>query len=163
MFPLDPYSNALQRQSSNPNPPGPSNQRPFVSPASLTSSSYGPHSAYPLFRGGPPPSYGPPSPTEATGGRSRAPRAPTQAGPSTSTTSPDAGDDSDDYEDKRRRNTAASARFRIKKKQRTLDLERSVSDLTGRAEELEREASDLRRENGWLKVEPESGCPSGFY
>jgi len=26
-----------------------------------------------------------------------------------------------------------------------------VSDLTGRAEELEREAADLRRENGWLK------------
>lgn len=26
-----------------------------------------------------------------------------------------------------------------------------MSDLTGRAEELEREASDLRRENGWLK------------
>ncbi|KAJ7293195.1 hypothetical protein C8J57DRAFT_18852 [Mycena rebaudengoi] len=44
-----------------------------------------------------------------------------------------------------------SARFRIKKKQRTLALERSVSDLTGRAEDLEREASDLRRENGWLK------------
>ncbi|EGO02805.1 hypothetical protein SERLA73DRAFT_176185 [Serpula lacrymans var. lacrymans S7.3] len=54
-------------------------------------------------------------------------------------------------DDKRRRNTAASARFRIKKKQRTLNLERTVSDLTGRAEELEREASELRRENGWLK------------
>lgn len=26
-----------------------------------------------------------------------------------------------------------------------------MSDLTGRADELEREASDLRRENGWLK------------
>ncbi|KIJ68640.1 hypothetical protein HYDPIDRAFT_106870 [Hydnomerulius pinastri MD-312] len=54
-------------------------------------------------------------------------------------------------EDKRRRNTAASARFRIKKKQKTLNLERTVSDLTGRTEELEREAADLRRENGWLK------------
>lgn len=43
------------------------------------------------------------------------------------------------------------ARFRIKKKQKAVNLERSVSDLTGRAEELEREASDLRRENGWLK------------
>jgi hypothetical protein len=43
------------------------------------------------------------------------------------------------------------ARFRIKKKQRTLNLERSVNDLAGRAEELEREAADLRRENGWLK------------
>ncbi|KAI6005168.1 hypothetical protein F5J12DRAFT_835269 [Pisolithus orientalis] len=54
-------------------------------------------------------------------------------------------------EDKRRRNTAASARFRVKKKMRTLNLERTVADLTGRTEELEREAADLRRENGWLK------------
>lgn len=30
-------------------------------------------------------------------------------------------------------------------------MERTVSDLTGRAEELEREATELRRENGWLK------------
>jgi hypothetical protein len=30
-------------------------------------------------------------------------------------------------------------------------LERSVSDLKSRAEELEKEAADLRRENGWLK------------
>jgi len=45
----------------------------------------------------------------------------------------------------------ASARFRIKKKQRTLQLERTVSDLSSRAEELEREATELRRENGWLK------------
>lgn len=27
----------------------------------------------------------------------------------------------------------------------------SVSDLTGRAEELEKEATELRRENGWLR------------
>jgi len=54
-------------------------------------------------------------------------------------------------DEKRRRNTAASARFRVKKKHKTINLERSVSDLTGRAEELEREAADLRRENGWLK------------
>ncbi|KAI0762736.1 hypothetical protein C8Q74DRAFT_1291868 [Fomes fomentarius] len=54
-------------------------------------------------------------------------------------------------EDKRRRNTAASARFRIKKKQWTLNLERTISDLSGRVEELEREAAELRRENGWLK------------
>ncbi|KIM48330.1 hypothetical protein M413DRAFT_7311 [Hebeloma cylindrosporum] len=56
-------------------------------------------------------------------------------------------------DEKRRRNTAASgeARFRIKKKNKTVTLERSVSNLTGRAEELEREAADLRRENGWLK------------
>jgi hypothetical protein len=43
------------------------------------------------------------------------------------------------------------ARFRIKKKQKAINLERDVSDLTGRTEELEREVADLRRENGWLK------------
>lgn len=43
------------------------------------------------------------------------------------------------------------ARFRVKKKQWTLNLERSISDLSGRVEELEREAAELRRENGWLK------------
>ncbi|KAH7924018.1 hypothetical protein BV22DRAFT_1047799 [Leucogyrophana mollusca] len=47
--------------------------------------------------------------------------------------------------------TGDQTRFRIKKKQRTLNLERTVADLTGRTEELEREASELRRENGWLK------------
>ncbi|KAJ7770836.1 hypothetical protein DFH07DRAFT_805428 [Mycena maculata] len=164
--PLDtPYSTA-SHQRQTPNSPseyhsGPSNQRPFVSPPNLTSTSYSPQLAYPFFRGGPGPgalpppygqSYNPPSPVESTRGRSRAPPSTQQAGPSTSSGSPDADpDDNDEYDDKRRRNTAASARFRIKKKQRTLDLERSVSDLTGRAEELEREAADLRRENGWLK------------
>ncbi|CCM00347.1 uncharacterized protein FIBRA_02377 [Fibroporia radiculosa] len=54
-------------------------------------------------------------------------------------------------EDKRRRNTAASARFRIKKKQWTLNLERTISDLSSRVQELEAEAAELRRENGWLK------------
>ena len=33
------------------------------------------------------------------------------------------------------------ARFRIKKKQWTLNLERSITDLSGRVEELEREAA----------------------
>ena len=47
--------------------------------------------------------------------------------------------------------TAHTARFRIKKKQWTLNLERTIGDLSGRVEELEREASELRRENGWLK------------
>lgn len=44
-----------------------------------------------------------------------------------------------------------TARFRVKKKQWTLNLERSITDLSGRVEELEREAAELRRENGWLK------------
>ncbi len=43
------------------------------------------------------------------------------------------------------------ARFRLKKKQKNVNLEHTISDLTGRAEELEKQAEDLRRENGWLK------------
>ncbi|KAF8311130.1 uncharacterized protein EI90DRAFT_2893867, partial [Cantharellus anzutake] len=54
-------------------------------------------------------------------------------------------------DEKRRRNTAASARFRTKKKQRTLNLERNIQDLTGRAEDLEKEAGELRKENEWLR------------
>ncbi|KAF5377643.1 hypothetical protein D9615_005121 [Tricholomella constricta] len=58
------------------------------------------------------------------------------ASSSISTASPEQdeaeGDRNVTAEEKRRRNTAAS-------------------DLTGRAEDLEREAADLRRENGWLK------------
>ncbi|KAF9650755.1 hypothetical protein BDM02DRAFT_3084560, partial [Thelephora ganbajun] len=54
-------------------------------------------------------------------------------------------------EDKRRRNTAASARFRNKKKQWLLNMERTVTSLSRQVGELEREAADLRRENGWLK------------
>jgi hypothetical protein len=54
-------------------------------------------------------------------------------------------------EDKRRRNTAASARFRLKKKEWETALEKKSKDLEGRVEELERECEGLRRENGWLK------------
>lgn len=53
-------------------------------------------------------------------------------------------------EDKRRRNTAASARFRAKKKEREVALEQRSKDLEGRVAELERECEQLRRENGWL-------------
>lgn len=54
-------------------------------------------------------------------------------------------------EDKRRRNTAASARFRMKKKEREAALEQKAKELEGRVNELERECEGLRRENGWLK------------
>lgn len=54
-------------------------------------------------------------------------------------------------EDKRRRNTAASARFRLKKKEREQAMEKRAKDLEGRVGELERECEALRRENGWLK------------
>jgi len=54
-------------------------------------------------------------------------------------------------EDKRRRNTAASARFRAKKKEREAALEKRSKELESRVSELERECESLRRENGWLK------------
>lgn len=54
-------------------------------------------------------------------------------------------------EDKRRRNTAASARFRLKKKEREAALEKKSKELEMRVMELERECEGLKRENGWLK------------
>ncbi|KAF7320043.1 Cytochrome C oxidase assembly protein COX19 [Mycena kentingensis (nom. inval.)] len=113
----------------------------------------------PTTLGPPPPGYHYPAynPLASPQIQSYSPRTPTTQSPTLSAGPSSAGAGSspvaedDDYEDKRRRNTEASARFRIKKKLRTLELERSVSDLSGRAEELEREAADLRRENGWLK------------
>ena len=54
-------------------------------------------------------------------------------------------------EDKRRRNTAASARFRLKKKEREAALEKKAKELEIRVSELEKECEALRRENGWLK------------
>jgi Basic region leucine zipper len=54
-------------------------------------------------------------------------------------------------EDKRRRNTAASARFRLKKKEREAALEGKAKELEVKVSELERECEALRRENGWLK------------
>ena len=54
-------------------------------------------------------------------------------------------------EDKRRRNTAASARFRLKKKEREAALEKKAKELEVKVSELEKECEGLRRENGWLK------------
>ena len=54
-------------------------------------------------------------------------------------------------EEKRRRNTAASARFRLKKKEREAALEEKAKELETRVNVLERECEGLRRENGWLK------------
>ncbi|KZW01805.1 hypothetical protein EXIGLDRAFT_760412 [Exidia glandulosa HHB12029] len=77
---------------------------------------------------------------------------------SVSVASPDDDKDGEDdgtpvtaAEDKRRRNTAASARFRAKKKEREAALERRAKELEVRVGELERECEALRRENGWLK------------
>lgn len=54
-------------------------------------------------------------------------------------------------EDKRRRNTAASARFRIKKKQREQALEKSAKDMTDKVSNLESKVQQLEMENKWLK------------
>ena len=54
-------------------------------------------------------------------------------------------------EDKRRRNTAASARFRIKKKQREQALEKSAKEMTDKVNALENRISQLETENKWLK------------
>jgi hypothetical protein len=55
-------------------------------------------------------------------------------------------------EDKRRRNTAASARFRVKKKQREQALEKTAKEKSDRANLLEQRVQDLERENAWLKT-----------
>lgn len=54
-------------------------------------------------------------------------------------------------EDKRRRNTAASARFRVKKKQREQALERTVKEVTDKNATLEAKISQIEMENRWLK------------
>jgi hypothetical protein len=54
-------------------------------------------------------------------------------------------------EDKRRRNTAASARFRVKKKQREQALEKTAKDMTDKAHKLEKKVAELELENKWLK------------
>jgi hypothetical protein len=54
-------------------------------------------------------------------------------------------------EDKRRRNTAASARFRVKKKQREQLLEQNAKEMQDRATRLEQKVQQLETENAWLK------------
>ncbi|ORX98543.1 hypothetical protein BCR34DRAFT_150075 [Clohesyomyces aquaticus] len=54
-------------------------------------------------------------------------------------------------EDKRRRNTAASARFRVKKKQREQALEKTAKEMTERVNLLENRIQQLETENTWLK------------
>ena len=54
-------------------------------------------------------------------------------------------------EDKRRRNTAASARFRVKKKQREQALEKTAKELTDKVTTLEGKIDRLQQENGWLR------------
>src|SRR2546430_9481747 len=52
---------------------------------------------------------------------------------------------------KRRRNTAASARFRVKKKLREQALEKTAKEMTAKAEFLEEKIKELEMENKWLR------------
>ncbi|GBB93776.1 hypothetical protein RclHR1_02230002 [Rhizophagus clarus] len=54
-------------------------------------------------------------------------------------------------EDKRRRNTAASARFRVKKKMREQALERTAREMTAKAEMFEGRVKELEMEIKWLR------------
>lgn len=54
-------------------------------------------------------------------------------------------------EDKRRRNTAASARFRVKKKQREQALEKQAKEMREKVQMLEGKVQQLEMENKWLK------------
>ena len=54
-------------------------------------------------------------------------------------------------EDKRRRNTAASARFRVKKKQREQALETTAKDLEAKVVGLEQRIGQLEAENEFLR------------
>ncbi|KAI9505537.1 hypothetical protein BX070DRAFT_180702, partial [Coemansia spiralis] len=54
-------------------------------------------------------------------------------------------------EDKRRRNTAASARFRVKKKMKEQALERTAREMTAKAAALEKRVQELETETRWLK------------
>lgn len=66
-------------------------------------------------------------------------------------------------EDKRRRNTAASARFRVKKKQKEQQLEKTAKEMTERVQALEQRIQQLELENKWLKglIVEKNGGKSG--
>lgn len=55
-------------------------------------------------------------------------------------------------EDKRKRNTAASARFRIKKKMREKALQSTACEMTEKAKRMEQKVHELEREIKWLKA-----------
>jgi hypothetical protein len=54
-------------------------------------------------------------------------------------------------EDKRRRNTAASARFRVKKKAREQALEKREKELNDEVTQLKNRITHLETENKWLR------------
>ncbi|KAG2198888.1 hypothetical protein INT47_010293 [Mucor saturninus] len=66
-------------------------------------------------------------------------------------------------EDKRKRNTAASARFRIKKKMREQSMEKTVREMTEKSSGLEDRVRELELEVKWLRgllIEKTSSDPT---
>lgn len=55
-------------------------------------------------------------------------------------------------DDKRRRNTAASARFRMKKKLREQALEKTTKEMAENVEKLESKVKELEMEAKWLRA-----------
>ncbi|KAI8984528.1 hypothetical protein BDF20DRAFT_791582, partial [Mycotypha africana] len=55
-------------------------------------------------------------------------------------------------DDKRRRNTAASARFRLKKKMREQALEKQSKEMAAHVEKLESKVKELEMEAKWLRA-----------
>ncbi|KAH0829554.1 hypothetical protein AYO21_11976 [Fonsecaea monophora] len=68
-------------------------------------------------------------------------------------------------EERRKRNTAASARFRMKKKQREQALERKMSQVQDKNAKLEEKVNQLEMENKWLKdlITEKNKRPVGEY
>jgi len=75
--------------------------------------------------------------------------------PISSPTSPEANSNPSSLavieEEKRRRNTAASARFRVKKKEREQVLEKTATEMTDKVRGLEDKVERLELENKWLR------------
>lgn len=67
------------------------------------------------------------------------------------TTSPMGSDRADTEKDKKRRNTAASARFRIKKKLKEQEMQRTIKDLEEASKGLEAKVKRLELENNLLR------------
>lgn len=51
----------------------------------------------------------------------------------------------------RRRNTAASARFRIKKKQKEQAMAQTVQEMTDKSDKLQQRVHELENEIKWLR------------
>jgi len=74
--------------------------------------------------------------------------------PASTTTTPEADSTESkgiDPDDKRRRNTLASARFRIKKKEREAATAKDLKEAVDKVAVLEKEVDVLKRENAWLR------------